>query len=198
MNTFTKVLSALLAGIIFNSCASSYNMILPENLWYQSTGITGEVDFSYKYDVLNEKGNKKYAKKESAKFVKVVAVKVVNRSDQSFVFGTDMKVHSNDHAISILEPHEIHKQLKQSTPIYLLYLLLTPARLYTEDSSIPIGLALGPGIASGNMGMAAGANGNFKKELESNFLNGRTIEAGETVFGLIGILESGYNPLSLK
>lgn len=198
MNKLNKLFLAILAGTIFTSCASSYKMISPENTWYQSSGINAEVDFSYKYDVLNERGNKKYAKKESKKYVKVVAVKIVNRSDQSFVFGKDMKVYSNNNSRAILEPHEIHQELKQSTPVYLLYLLLTFMQLNTGDSSTPIGLVVGPGITAGNMGVAASANAKFKRELESNFLNGRTIEAGETVYGLIGIIETGYNPLSLK
>lgn len=198
MNKLIQPFLAIIIGIIFTSCASSYHTINPSNVHYQASGINHDVEFSYKYDVLNERGNKKYAKKETQKLVKVVAIKLVNHSDQSFVFGKDLKVHSNNNPVSILEPLVIHKQLKQSVPIYLLYLLLTPMNLYTEDSSTPIGLVVGPGIAGGNMGMAAGANANFKKELESNFLNGRTIEAGETVYGLIGIMESGYNPLSLK
>ena len=108
-----------------------------------------------------------------------------------------MKVYSGGNPVAILDPNFVHAQLKQTVPTYLLYLLMTPMRLYTGNSSTPIGLAVGPGLAIGNMAGAGGANAKFKRELESNYLNGRTIEPGETVSGLIGIADIGYNPLEL-
>jgi hypothetical protein len=88
--------------------------------------------------------------------------------------------------------------LKQGVPVYLLYLLLTPMNLYTGDDVTPIGLVLGPGIAFGNMIGAGGANQNFLKELESFNLMNKSIQPGETLYGIIGIRDSGYNPITIK
>jgi hypothetical protein len=156
------------------------------------------IDFSYKYGVLNERGNKKYVKKESLRGIKLVAVKITNNSDQAYVFGQNLKIHANGIPTNILEPQLIHQNLKQGVPIYLLYLLLTPMQLITEDSSTPIGLVIGPGVTAGNMIVAGSANDAFKTELESNYLYGKTINAGETVYGIIGIYDTGFSPLTVE
>lgn len=193
-----KLALGTLAVSLLASCASSYKVIGPNSLNYRTTNEDRNIEFSYKYDVLNERGNRKYAKKESRTGVKVVAVRVTNNSQESFVFGQDLRVHSNGIPINIIEPKVIQQQLKQGVPIYLLYLLLTPLQLNTGDSSTPIGLAVGPGITVGNMVAAASANSKLLQELENNFLNGQKVDPGETVHGLIGIRDSGYNPLTLE
>lgn len=193
-----KTLLLLTLVYFLCSCASSYKVINPNMILYKSNSNYKNVEFSYKYDVLMEKGNKKYAKKESTKGIKVVAVKITNNSNSSFTFGKDLLVYSGDNPLTLLEPEMVHKQLKQRTPLYLLYLLLTPLQIYTSDESYPIGLILGPGIAGGNMIMAGSANKNFKAELSENLLNNRSIPAGDTVYGLIGIVDSGYNTLTLR
>ena len=202
MKNIAKLLAIVL---LLSSCASGYNLIRPDRMNYQTNLSNQDIEFSYKYGVLNERGNKKYAKKESAKDTRVVAVKKTNNSAQPFVFGEDLKIHSNGSPVNLLEPKHIHQNLKQGVPIYLLYLLLTPMQLYpassaddSSDEGIPIGLALGPGITAGNMIGAGSANSNFLKELESNFLNGRTIDAGETVYGLIGLYDAAFSPLTLE
>ena len=108
---------------LLSSCASSYNLIKPERVNYQTNLTEQDVDFSYKYGVLLERGNKKYAKKEAAKGIKVVAVKVTNNSDQSFVLGQDLKIHSNGNSVNILDPKTIQQNLKQGSP-YLLALFV--------------------------------------------------------------------------
>ena len=60
--------------------------------------------------------------------------------------------------------------LEQNTPIYLLYLLLSPLQLTKTENNgfetkttpfFPIGLILGPGISIGNMIVSSTANKNF-------------------------------------
>ncbi|WP_187696336.1 hypothetical protein [Xanthovirga aplysinae] len=163
--------------------------------------------FEYKYDVLREKKNKKYAKKESKKGIKVVGVKITNNTGQALTYNEDLKLFSAGYAISPIEPQFVYGELKQGVPIYLLYLLLTPSKFnYWESengvvknqSSFPIGLILGPGISGGNMLVAGTANQNFLKELKTKNLIGKEIKNGETVSGLIGMRNMGYAPLELK
>ncbi|WP_020531676.1 hypothetical protein [Flexithrix dorotheae] len=184
--------------LILSSCASGYTTINPANIYYQSSSDHGSVSFAYKYEVLNERGNKKYAKKEVKKGIKLVAIKVENHSNEDLVFGKDYVVYSGDRPVNLLESSFIHSQLKQGVPIYLLYLLLTPMQFTSNEESTHIGLVIGPGITLGNMIGAGTANANFKKELENNLLNNREIKSGETVYGLIGIVDNGYNQLTLK
>lgn len=191
-------LKLFVIAIVLNSCASSYNSIAPSRIQYHTNLTNKNIDFSYKYGVLGERGNKKYAKKESLNRINVIAVKVTNNSDKPFVFGKDFMVHSNGVPVRILEPKIIHQNLKQGVPIYVLYLLLTPIQLHMGDSSVPIGLFIGPAIAGGNMAAAGSANVSFLKELAENNLNGRTINAGETVYGIIGVYDTGFSPLSLE
>src|SRR5690606_13907455 len=110
---------------------------------YQTSLTNHNVDFSYKYDVLRERGNKKYAKKEFSNGVKIVAVKITNNANQSFVFGQHLKIHSNGNPVNLLEPQLMYKELKQGVPIYLLYLLLTPLQFNSGDDTTPIGLVIG-------------------------------------------------------
>ena len=184
------------------SCASNYQPVASQFINFQNEVVENDIIFSFRYDVLKEQGNKKYTKKESTKNIKIVAIKVTNNSSEDFIFGQDKHVYSGNNSISLLEPEFVFTQLRQPVPVYLLYLLLTPMQLTVTKggttNSKPIGLVIGPGITAINMGVSASANAKFKTELYLTFLNNKTIKAGETVNGLIGIAESGYNPLSLK
>ena len=160
------------------------------------------VTFSYKYDVLAETKNKKYAKKETKNKVKVLAVRFTNETDRPLTIGEDLLLYSGNTMITPMDPEAVVMSLKQNVPIYLLYLLLTPTNLYIQDGNrtqiYPIGLALGPGIAAGNMIGAGGANRNFQAEMVTHDIVGKVVQPGETFSGLIGIHDEGYNPLTIK
>mgnify|MGYP006126802805 CR=1 FL=1 len=189
--------------IILNSCASGYQMINPNSLNYNSNDVKNGISLEYKYDLLN----KKYAKKETKKGVKVVAIKIANNSENDIVFGSDLKLaYENGNELYVMENNKVFKFLKQNTATYLLYLLLTPMTFNKttsngngiETSSTPIGLAVGPGLAGGNMIVAGSANKKFKNELLEFNLNGMTIKKGETKSGLIGIKSDNYDAIKIK
>lgn len=184
------------------SCASNYNLVSPQYVNFQNESSLNEIVFSYRYDVLKERGNKKYSKKETTKNIKLVAVKIINNTTEDFVLGSDKLIYSGNNVVPLLEPEFVFSQLKQATPAYLLFLLLTPLQLNVYNGSTtkttPIGLFIGPGLTAINVGISATSNAKFKEELNGTFLNNKTIGAGETVTGLIGIAETGYNPLLLK
>lgn len=202
MKTVLRISIAIGFLTILAACASRYRPIMPDKVFYNAKATDNGVEFGYKYDVLNERGNKKYAKKESKKGVKVVAIKLTNNTEQPLRFGENIKIFSGDREIQPLESSLVVSSLKQNAPIYLLFLLLTPLNLYivndTETTTIPIGLALGPGIAIGNMATAGTANKKFQKELTDQSLANKTIQPRETVYGLIGISDRGFNPLTVK
>ena len=183
-----------------SNCASGYKMIEPKFINYVSTHETDNVKLEYKYDLLD----KKYAKKELKKGVKLVAVKITNNSEKDVMFGRDAKLtYENGTEIFVMENKKVFTTLKQSPASYLWFLLLTPMNLYTAEngqqtSSTPIGLAVGPGLAGGNMFAADAANKKFKTEMLKYNIYGTLIKKGETKYGLIGIKSDSFDSLKLK
>ena len=185
-------------AVLCGSCASTYQAINPKTMSYGNTTLRDSIEFSYRYDVLNYRGNRKYAKKEVPQGVKVVAVKVVNNGPNSFLCGDDYVIFSNGKKMRLLAPSEAFKKLRQIAPGYLLYMLLTPMQFYSGNTTLPIGLVLGPVITLGNFTAAITANDKFKTELETMYIYGRVIEPGEEVYGVICIDTNGYGPLSME
>ena len=185
---------------LLTSCAGGYKTINPSSLNYISESSDASVNLSYKYDVLNNRDGKK----EQKNGIKLVAVKITNNGTKDLIFGKDVKlIYANNNEPLILDNVQTYNELKQGTAIYLLYLLLTPAKLNVSSSngsssSAPIGYALGPGIAGGNIIAASTANTNFKNELMQNNLLGVTIKKGTTVYGLIGLKSGSAENLKIK
>lgn len=183
------------------SCASGYKMIGPKTINYISTNETDNVKLEYKYDLLD----KKYAKKELKKGVKLVAIKITNNSEKEIMFGRNIKLtYGNGTEIYVMENEKVFKILKQSPASYLWYLLLTPLNFYTsssngeQTSSTPIGLVVGPGLVGINMIAAGSANKKFKTEMLEYNINGTLIKKGETKYGLIGIKSDSFDSLKLE
>ncbi len=198
-----KIIKVALLSIVvvtLTNCASGYKMIAPKTINYYSTDEVNNVKLEYKYDLLE----KKYAKKEVNKGVKVVAVKLTNNSDKDVIFGKDITLaYENGTEIFVMENDKVFKALKQQSGFYLFYLLLTPMNFYTTEngrqtSSTPIGLVVGPGLAGGNMIAAGSANTKFKEELLAYNIIGTIIKKGETKYGLIGIKADSHDALKLK
>lgn len=198
----TNTILIFIGAILFSSCAANYKTVRPNALNYNNISSDSSLTFSYKYDVLMEAGNKRYAKKEQKKNVKVVAVKITNNTPNDLTFSSDIKLYSGMQEAVLVDPVVVHKELKQTVPTYLLYALFTSMRIYISNGdgvkTIPIGLLLGPGLAIGNMVEAGSSNTRLRNDmLRYNILN-KTIKPGETVTGLIGLREIGFNPLSVK
>jgi hypothetical protein len=195
-----KITLLFIAISTLTNCASAYKMIEPKSINYISTNETDNVKLEYKYDLLD----KKYAKKELKKEVKLVAIKITNNSEKDIMFGGDAKLtYANGTEIYVMENEKVFKTLKQSPASYLWYLLLTPMNFYTAEngqqtSSIPIGLVVGPSLAGGNMIAAGSANKKFKTEILEYNINGTLIKKGETKYGLIGIKSDSFDSLKLK
>ena len=187
---------------LITACASSYKTIGPNRLSFNSPDSQAGIDFSYKYDVLREAGNKKYAKKESKKGVRLIAVKITNNSDSVLNIGSDIDFYAGEKHVFPMDPVDIKNSIKQIVPGYLPYLLLTFVNLTVYDGNtvdvIPIGLVLGPGITAGNMIVAGTANTKLQYELEENNIMNKEVEPGETVYGIIGIRNTGYDPVTIK
>ena len=190
--------------VLLTSCASGYRTINPSTLNYLSNSTDKGVTLEYKYELLD----KKYRKKEVAKGVRLIAIKLTNNSNKDLTFGKDIKLTYDDGTgVYIMENEKVFSTLKQSATSYLWYLLLTPLNLYTTEnqngfqtqtSSTPIGLVVGPGLAGGNMIAVGSANKKFEQDLLNYNINGKVIKKGETVSGLIGVRSDNAHSIKVN
>lgn len=115
-------------------------------------------------------------KKRSKKNINIVAMEIINNSENDLIFGNNINITNADRTkINLLDNKQIFKPLKQNVATYFLYLLLTPINFFTTSSdeyrrhettsSVPIGLVIGPGVTAINTITAASANKKFKKEI---------------------------------
>ncbi|MEM6830762.1 MAG: hypothetical protein AAF551_09625 [Bacteroidota bacterium] len=185
--------------ILVSSCASSYQLINPRSVNYYGRVEDSGVIFEYKYNVLKESGNKKYAKRELRKDLQVVSMKITNNSSETISFAEDVEIHCSGRPIVPVDPEIVVAQLKQPVPIYLLYLLLwlTVSDCQNNEcdvTPIPIGLPIGVG----NMIVANNANFKFRAELQAANVLSKKIEPGKAAYGILSFKSTGYNPLTFK
>ena len=192
-----KYLYPLICAILLSGCAGSFKSINPSTFQYGTQAERSDADLYYKYDVLRERGNKKYSRKEFRAGVRIVAVRITNTTGKPLLMGENARIYTGNSEVRLWPPDLIFKKIKQKVPFYFFYLLLTPTILETNDDSFPIGLILGPGLTAGNVAVASTSNSRLKKELMDFDLYGKTIQPGETAYGLIGIPESGFLPLKV-
>jgi hypothetical protein len=182
------------------SCAATYKKINPPTVKYPQ--LENDSIFSYRYNVLKDAGNRKQAKKEYKKGLHIVAIKIANNTGMPLVYGQNFRIYSGGSEVRLLDPITTTTIVKQTAATHLLYLLLTPTTITstngTRSDGIPVGLVLGPALAIGNLAVAATANKRIRQELEQYDVLSKQIPNGETFYGLIGIRENGFAPLSLK
>jgi hypothetical protein len=195
-------MTGIVAFVLFTGCAATYKPINPGLINYAENDLQNGIRFSYKYDMLRERGNNRYSKKEHKHGIKLVAVKFTNNTDTAINISRDIVFFSGQDQISPLEPLMVKNILKQKVPSYLPYLLLTLVTFrVTNGNSVnvyPIGLILGPAITIGNMAVAGSANAKMLAELNQYNLLHRDIKKGETVYGIVGFPRTGYNPITVK
>ena len=197
-----KIFLFLMLTAIILSCASSYKPIAPSTLRYvnNTTSEDGQLEIGFKYEVLELRGNRKYAKREEKRGIDVVAVRITNNSEREIDFYEDVKIRSNDSEIIPLDPEVVGQSIRQGVAIYLLYGLIT---IQTYECSFggcettavyPIGVP----IAIGNMVVAGSANTNFKNEVKAYSLVDKRILPGQTVYGILGFRELEFGNLSIS
>ncbi len=191
--------------LFFQSCASSYKVSDPATRTYLSNDTQEGVTLNYRYNILN----KKYAKKENKKGIKLLAVRIENNSESFYTIGRNLTItNGKEYEYTLIENEMAFKQLKQKPATHLFYLLLTPLNIFsttnqsngvqTTETIFPIGLVLGPGITAINMITAGSANKKFKKDLMDHNVLGKTIKPGETLDGLLIINSETFESLKLK
>jgi hypothetical protein len=186
-----------------SSCAAIYNPIEPAYLSYELAGNYNGLKLSYRYGILAELNNKRYARKESKQKIKLVVVKIENTSNQELVVGKDFNLISNGQALDFINSAAAYQKLKQKNwpALGFLLLALTPPVQTTNGASVadfPLGMVAGPMLAAGNIFVAINANKQFQSELQNNILLGSTIKPLETRYGIIIINTAEENPIEIK
>ena len=182
------------------SCAKKYYPLTPQNLGYPAGNKTSGIEVGYLYNLLSLKGNKKYAKKEQRKDLRLVAVKVTNHFDQSISIRRDVQFMANGNPIELVEPQISYNSLKQRAVLYVLYaFIFFRVPNYNSNGTqssfiVPIGLP----FAAYNLAVGLGANKKFLMDLEMFNLNSKIIMPGESAIGLISINNVGYPTLTAR
>lgn len=193
-----KILRPVLCilGLMFMaSCASTYTAISPENNNYTSTVTTDSVRVDYRYETLP----KKYARKAELNAVRLVSIRVTNNSGKDLIFGQGLNLtYQNGNPVSLIDNNTAYRYLSQTSEAYLLYLLLTPLKLINGTNEMPIGYIVGPGTALLNFFTADGANKQFKNELITYSMIGKTIPNGGVLDGIVAIRSRDYSALQLS
>ena len=187
---------ALISIAFLSSCASSYKSIEPVTFNFSNTEIGDNVVLKYRYNILKERGNKKFAKDEDKHGVRIVAIEITNNNDFPISLGENLKLSSGETDVPLLSPLSARSKIKQCTPCYLPYALLTFMTLQTSNgnttTNIPIGYVVGPVVTGLNMVRANTANKKLKEVLLDYDLLNKEIKAGETTTGLISIERSEF------
>jgi hypothetical protein len=92
MQMKNRVYILVIFTVLMSSCAAIYNPIEPAYLSYELAGNYNGLKLSYRYGILAELNNKRYARKESKQKIKLVVVKIENTSNQELVVGKDFNL----------------------------------------------------------------------------------------------------------
>lgn len=190
--------------ILLGACASTYKHVNPPAVHYQDTKGAA-IGFSYQYDVLYRAGNKKYAKIEKKRNVRVVALKITNNTGRTINPSTDIEILHDNRPLPLMDAAIAKKELKQKVPLYLLYMLLTPMTFDTyreangvrQARSVPVGLIIGPVLTVFNMVTAGTANRNLEAELREYSLD-KPLASGQTMYALISFPSFDYGVLDAR
>lgn len=182
------------------SCAKKYHPLSLQTMGYPGgTNVSG-IEVGYLYNVLSLKGNRRYAKKERRKDIRLVAVKITNHFDHSINVRRDIQFMANGNPVELIEPQIVYNKLKQRAALYVLYAFAffrVPVNNSNGTQSkivVPIGLP----FAAYNMAVGFGANKKFLMDLEMFNLNSKIVMPGESAIGLISVYNPGYPTLSAR
>lgn len=196
--------------VFLSSCASTYRSVDPKNIGFYEKKSNDSIDFSYKYRILDDAGNKKYAKRQDLKSTQLVAFKITNNTKETISYGTDFTIFKGDYEVPLIDTKKLYANLKQGELDYLLFFLLGLANGYRKETTtvngrvtsektefIPIGIIIGPILGIGNLAYANSQNAKFLKELNENDISKAILKPGETRNFLVGLSVMKDEPLKI-
>ncbi|MEZ4932580.1 MAG: hypothetical protein R2788_10730 [Saprospiraceae bacterium] len=112
-----QYLFPLIALLVLTSCASNYHLTEPLTLSFDQPQDVqnGQAKISYRYNVLKEAGNRKYAKKEKQSGVSLLALRIENVGTDTLFFPGDFYVMAGRDSLYLLTSDEAGEALRQTT-----------------------------------------------------------------------------------
>jgi hypothetical protein len=197
-----KTLGIILLAIIISSCARRYNVINTKIMNYYNKQVSENVEFSYIYDIQFDAGNKRYTIKEKKNNLAAIAIKITNNRDSAIhITRSNLNVKSeNGDNVPFIDPKIYCKRVRQSSEIFLLYAIMGVSVITTEDEKGNVDSEfyynpLYAGIALGNFIAGEVANSKHKKYITQNQVFDKTVQPGQTVYGILIIPENNYPKL---
>lgn len=184
---------------MLTGCISIYKSIKPETIKYQDTIQSKSLCYSYKYDILKDRHNRKLYRKAEMHNIRVVAAEITNETGRKIILGKDVIIKSGNRLIKALSPETVRQKIYKTVPPYMTYfmLYLYQQEIHDEDCErqmYPIGLP----IAIGNLIMASKSNKKFLTELRRYNFFSTTLEPGEKKPVIISFYSDNENPLSFE
>ena len=164
-------------------CAASYHPIQPDTLAFAALPDSLAqlpVNFAFRYHVLKDAGNRKYAKKEKRHGISLLALRIVNDGPDTLSFPQDFYVLGPSGQVNILWADMVYDRLLQDK--------------FQQKAGleVPIGRGFGDAVVN-NAGLGIkrsierSANEKFGQELGSFYLAPCYIAPGVTMVGLVGL-----------
>jgi hypothetical protein len=175
--------------LFFTGCASNYHFIEPLKLDFQQPTDTltgGLVQITWRYNVLKDAGNRRYARKEKRNRVSLLALRIDNRSADTLRFPEDFLVSTDSVLLEPLLLEEAGEALSQT---------------FVEDNpaaDVDAGTTLDFITGLFNTGIQLKANLRFAKEMMEYYLVYSDIMPGSVVVGLVALPVKSGAPLKFS
>lgn len=178
-------------------CATQYRHIEPHYMQYYIAPDTlhdGNVEITYRYNVLESASNKKYARMEIREGVSLLAVRIANYGNDTLFFPDDILIESRENCVFPLEMDEaIDVFIQNHSPI-----LDEVGYVDVQINAgwgwiVPIAISI-PGLV--NASIETKANDRFIKEMLDYYLVYSNVPPGSTVSGLLALPIEPNTPLT--
>jgi hypothetical protein len=188
--------------LLLTQCAVRYRPIDPESVVYEQVFENDDIKFSYRYDALGYRKNRKLARLEKSNHMRIVAAKITNKTTRTLNIDRDIDLFTDAEDPYYVDGITAAARIHQRTNAYLFYALLLYPKFDCEGRGlnckpryiIPVGLP----IAAFNMLRANKANKAMTKEFEKYSVYTRDIAPGETVYAIMALEFEGNETLPLQ
>ncbi len=173
----------IVLALCWAGCAARYHPIQPETVAFAALPDSlaeQTVNFAYRYHVLKDAGNRKYAKKEKRHGISLLALRIVNDGPDTLSFPQDFHVLGPSGPLNILWADMVYDRLLQDK------------YLSRGNYEVPLGRGFGDAMIN-NMGLnikrstEQRANELFSQELDDFYLVPCYIAPGVSMVGLVGL-----------
>ena len=180
-------------------CATQYRHVEPQSIkYYNEPDYThnGEVEVTYRYNILENARNKKYARMEQRSGVCLLAVRIANFGNDTLFIPDDLIIESRNYNVFPLDMDEAINVFIQDSPV--LDGVSSAGNIQIDAGwgwVVPLAASI-PGAI--NNAVEQRANDRFIKEMLDYYLVYSNVPPGETVSGLLALPVKSNTPLKFE